>query len=280
MAVTYDKETDEIIISGFETGIAPSPLKGIANMQGVNISTETGEVMASYSRVQQSQAIVASSGVVAFQDSTHVILQASGGLITVNAGIWITVSGGGAHGLNDGTYYIKSISNSIATLSSYYNGATISGLSSGLSATFVTFRDMGRPVASATEQYSDGTSLLNRYYVLDANGLVWVQDTGVSTAGVTWFLPDTSTNYFSGTAPSGIAVLNGWLHVFAGNTIWVKSVINLGGTTSTSTTWVQMTNAVMMSLPTSTNPHFAYVGHQGKLYYTDGNYYRNPYSTH
>ena len=52
---TYEKETGDLVISGWEKGIAPAAGKGIANIQAANISTEEGEVMCSFSRILQSQ---------------------------------------------------------------------------------------------------------------------------------------------------------------------------------------------------------------------------------
>lgn len=272
MTWTQEKSTGDMVWSGAETGIAPSPHKGTANMQAVNISTETGEVAVSYARAQQSQPGTTSlTHTIQVLDSSHVTTD-----FTLTSGTWITISGSPFGGLSNGTYYVQN-SNGTATqaatsfqLSTYYNSAILSGFSGPGVATFTLVRAMGQPIAYTIEKYNNVSGAQYRYYVLDANGLVWVQDSAVGTY---WFLPDISISYFSpDTAPTGIAVLNGWLHVFSGNKIWVKSTINLGGTSSTSTTWVQMTNAILMSQAISLNPHFAYVGHQGRLYYTDGNY--------
>ena len=274
---TQEKSTGDMVWSGAETGIAPSPHKGTANMQAVNIFTETGEVSVSYARALQTQFVTNANGTVNAVDSSHVGLSISGG--TVASGVWITVSSSTITGLSNGTYWVL-FTGSNYQLSANYTGTLVSGMGSTGTATFTLFRNMGQPIAYATEKFNNSVGTQYRYYVLDANGLVWVYDTAYYAAtlflygtGTGWFLPDTSTTYFgSDTAPSGIAVLNGWLHVFSGNKIWVKSTSNLGGTTSTSSTWVQMTNAILMSPASSLNPHFAYVGHQGKLYYTDGTY--------
>lgn len=270
MTWRQEKDTGDLIWSGAEQGIASSPHKGVANLQGVNISTELGEVAVSYARALQSQPGTTSPNHTLSQlDANHLFTD-----FTLTNGVWITVSASTISGLSNGTYYVQN-SNGSSTVSATsfqvsanYNGSLTSGFGSG-TATFTLFRALGQPIAYAIEKYNSAGNQY-RYYVLDANGLVWVQDTVVGTY---WFLPDTSVTYFgSDTAPSGIAILNGWLHVFSGNKIWVKPTINLGGTTSNTSTWVQMTNAILMSTFNSTNPHFAFVGHQGKLYYTDGNY--------
>jgi hypothetical protein len=43
LSYRYEKSTGDIVIEGWENGISPSPHKGLANLQNVNISTETGE---------------------------------------------------------------------------------------------------------------------------------------------------------------------------------------------------------------------------------------------
>lgn len=280
--IETEKNGDKAIVwDGFEKGIAPSPHKGIANIQNANIATETGEVMCSYSRSQQSMTSTTSSGSLAQLSTNTVSLNITG---TNNRfkGMWITVTASSNTGqLQNANYYVLPTATGASTfqLSSYYNGAVITGLGSGLTATITIMsgKTMGQPVAYAVETYFT-TFALYRYYVLDNKGLVWVYDTAneilySSSDNVAWFLPDTSVAYFgSETLPSGIAVLNGWLHVFSGNKIWVKSTVNLAGTTSTTSLWNQMVNGLMMSRPSTPNSHYAFVGHQGKLYYTDGNY--------
>ena len=54
----------DIVIDGWQNGIAPSPHKGIANMQAVNISSEPDEVMVSYSRTQQTQTPTNATGTI------------------------------------------------------------------------------------------------------------------------------------------------------------------------------------------------------------------------
>lgn len=270
---THEKngKDDDIVVSGFETGIAPSPHKGIANIQNANISTETGEVLASFGRIQNTMTNTAATGTLTFLDSSHVTLSIPGSNADFK-GMWITVSSSSHTGeLANGTYYVQNIvtgANSW-TLASAYPGTTITGYSAGLTATITLFREVGSAIQYASELYYSGPNPFNRYYVLDSQGLVWVYDT-VNDLFPTddtshWFLPDTSMTYWgSDAAPSGLLVLNSTLMVFSGNKIWVKQTVNLGSS------YVQMTNAILMSVATSSNPHFGFTGHQGRGYYTDG----------
>lgn len=273
MATRLEKNGDivDIVIDGFEQGIAPSPNKGIAHIQGGNVSTELGEISVSFNRFQQSQTSVTGGTLSAGADNTHVIASSP-----LNVGTWITVTNDNPGFLSAGNYYVRSINGSSQyTLSLYYNGTAVTNGGSG-STGFSTSPNLGQAVASCIEQYSDGTVLQQRYYLLDNAGLVWVYDTANdSTSGLTWFLPDPTLNYYTGTAPTGIAVINGWLIVFAGAQLFCKQTVNLGDTTSTSTTWNQM--AIFNTdgpagLTTNPNQHYAITSHQGRVYYTDGQY--------
>jgi len=87
------KGTQAIVIEGFENGIASSPHKGIANMQGVNIATESGEAMCSFNRIAQNQ--VGTSGTLT-QVNTNTV-SVSG--ITLKVGQIITITDAGTTGL-------------------------------------------------------------------------------------------------------------------------------------------------------------------------------------
>lgn len=271
MSYEIDKKTGEIVISGFETGIAPSPHKGIANIKNANISTETGEVMASYGRIQQTMTSTSSTGSLTFLDSSHVNMSITSSTNHFK-GTWVTVSSSSHAGeLPNASYFVNlSAGASGFTLSTTYGGSALTGYTTGLTATISLLRTMSKPIAYTTETYFISGFIFYRYYVLDAAGLVWVYDTQFTddTNDTSyWFLPDTDISYWgSDTAPTGLMVLNGFLIVMSGNKFWVKPTVKLG------TSYVQMTNALMMSMTNTQNPHFGFVGHQGRGYYTDGQF--------
>lgn len=275
MSYRIDKDSPDkdIVISSFELGIGASPHKGIGNIQNANLATEVGEVMASYGRFQNSMTNSTANGTLNFNNSSTVTLSISA---TNNhfKGQWISVSSSSHTGeLANGTYYVQDIStgSNAWSLSTTYSGSTITGFTAGLTAVITLFRNMSQPIAYTTETYVNGTSTFYRYYILDSVGLVWMYDTindlFPSDDVSYWVLPDTSITYFgSDTNPSGLGVLNGWLIVMSGNKFWVKPTVNLGSS------YVQMTNAYMMSLLNSGNIHYGLVGHQGRMYYTDGDF--------
>ncbi len=273
MSFHVERTTGDIVWDGFENGISTSPHKGIANIQNGNITTEPGEVLASYGRVKQNQ----SGDTTTAQSLTRIDASHFSTSTALTNGQWITISNSTISGLTNGTsYYVQNSNGTTSGVSASsfqlnsiftFTGSPLGGFGTG-TANFVFTKVLGQPIASAIEPYV-GTSQQFRYYILDAQGLVWVYDTGnvnsPSTGTLGWFLPNTDVTYFSGSsAPSGIAILNGWILVFDSSTIRCKPTVNLGSG------FVNFTNAGMSTLGGNI-PHFAYVGRQGKCYYTDGN---------
>lgn len=83
------EDTDEgqdLVYDGMEAGIAPSPHKGTANIQNANISTEQGEVLASFGRTAQQQAAI-SNGTLTPDGATLFNAPAN-----LKAGTWINVT--------------------------------------------------------------------------------------------------------------------------------------------------------------------------------------------
>lgn len=223
------------------------------------------------------------SGIVIISVPTGYITATGGTKTTVGGNdIWTFTSSGtftvtsvSAYQTVGGAYYVsyKNGSNQYK-ISFYYDPTATSSIvttdGTGTS-TFSTTPNLGKPVTKAIETYYDGTINQSRYYILDSQGLVWVYDTAKEgTTGLTWFLPDKNTGYFSGADPSGIAVFNGVLLVFCGNAIYFKLTEELGDTTSNTTNYQQVTTPGYTSDPTKTNNHPALAGHQGRIYYGDG----------
>jgi hypothetical protein len=278
MSYHIEKGTGDIVINGFERGVASSPHLGMANMQCANISTETGEIMANYGRVQESQPGDTTTNHTATNlDTSHLTTS-----FTLTNGSWITISSTFSNGPATGDYYIlnsigtATVSASTFQISTSYGGSAVTWTGTG-SFTFNLKKVMGLPVQSATEEYIDGSNVTQyRYYVADQNGLVWVYDTGKVDSQVTgklyWFLPDTTNPDGLSTLCTGLAVYNGWLHLFKGSLIWVKSTAYLGTNGSTgSVGWTQFPKGPLQTAPFSPNPHFA-LSFNGSVYYTDSNF--------
>lgn len=244
---------NEILIEGFENGIAHSPHKGIANLKNVNIATETGEVMCSFNRTQQAQTAQSTGTITGDGTSTVVITGA-----TVLPGSWIHIITDSGTGLS-GNYFYLGNNQFSATFSR--STSTAVSVSAG-TATFSTYT-MGSAVQSATEPYRDLANLQQyRYYILDNLGYIWVQDTQTyaNIENPDWALIEVIT--LAGRLASGLAVLNGWLFFTLDNILYWKS---------TSTLATAFVGGQTIPLLTS-KFHSTLVGHQGKMYYTDGNF--------
>lgn len=216
------------------------------------------------------------SGVVIISYTTNSI-SAIGGAITTSGGNTIhTFTSNGTFtvlSIATGTYFVsyKDSSNKVK-LSSLYDPYGLHPILHGTSgtATFSTLTTVASPIAKATEKYSDSTTTQYRYYMLDSNSYIWVYDTAVYTStlaangvGIKWMLPD-PTAYGAGTF-TGMNVLNGWLFALTKAQIRGKPTSDLG------LAFTALTNGGLIN-PFATHTNFAFVGHQGKMYYCDGNY--------
>lgn len=273
------EDGQDLIWDGAEKGIADSPHQGTANLQGVNLQTETGEVMVSYARLQQSQSGVAATNQTGTAFSTSRLTSS----FSVLNGTQITITASTITGLTNGDYYVVNSSGTPTSAGAAFQLGTIqtTGFGGGVtwagtsgSITFNIKVGMSQLVQSATEQYVDASNVTQyRYYILDINGYVWVFDTGLINNMVTgnlfWYLPDNSSIAPQGNA-SGIAVFNGYVHVFVGNHIYVKETVLLGQNNAGSAGWDTFTGGNLNSAYNSVNSHFAVVTQSNTLTYCDG----------
>lgn len=256
-----DKEHFDLVWSGAEQGIAPSPLKGIANLQNVNISTEIGEVMCSFSRALSTTPVITNGSMAVTNGNQNLVY----GPATINVGTWITVSSGVGN-ITSGTYFLAQNGGGSSNYN-IYTGFFTGQITPNASGTLIfSTINMGAPVANPqVEKY---TSALNgtqyRYYVLDQTGLLWIYDTDTGVAyGNAWILQDVATTLSAIGVPNGLGLINGWLFAFVVNGIFVKPTCAL------STTWVSF---VEPTNTMSSENHFSYTGHQGEMYYCDNNF--------
>lgn len=212
-----------------------------------------------------------SAGPAGSGGSGVVIISYATGTITATGGSITTSGGNTIHTFTtNGTFTVTAITPTVVP-------AFITGLTAGLTASFTMVATMGNPLAQATETYYSSGVAYHRYYVLDANNLVWFYDDQnetlySSTDGVSWILPDFHTDWC--VKASGIAVISGFLMGATEHGIFGKSVATLGNTNSTATTWTQLGDFTgWQGSARSTDPvHYCLAGHQGSLYITDNSY--------
>lgn len=176
-----------------------------------------------------------------------------------------------------GTYFVsyKNSSNKIK-LSAVFDPYGLYPIAHGTTgtATFSTLAVVNQGISKATEKYNTDDSTEYRYYILDDNGYVWVYDTQVyaytlanNGVGEAWMLPDPSD--YSAEEFNSIAILNGWLIVLNNSEIQGKPTVDLG---RAFVILEDDGDDLQLINPFPTHTNFAYVGHQGKLFYCDGNY--------
>lgn len=249
----------DIVWSGADKGIGPSPHKGTGNLQNVNISTESGEVMCSFSRALSTTPII-TNGSISTSSSVLDVTYLPG---TINIGTWITVISGVGN-ITPGIYFLSQVVGSFYYIyTGFYTGQVTPNANGTL--TFSTI-NMGAPVVNPqVEKYTDsGNTTQYRYYVLDQLGQLWVYDTSpVNAYQNTWIQPDIETTLTAGGGtPNGLGLLNGWLFAFTGNQVFVKPTCALGKI------WASFSQIAILS----SQNHFAYTGHQGEMYYCDNNF--------
>jgi len=278
MAVRLEKETGDLVVEGFNKGIASSPHVGIGNMQCVNISTELGEVMCSYSRTQVNQVPI-SNGTFSGSTSSHVHYSQSGTKLL--AGSFVNVTASTITGLSTGYYWVYYDSSDTTTIVLSTGYLLVTALTFGTtgSATFSTV-DMGAPIQNqpCVENYYDSSgNSQTRYYVGDVNGRVWVYDTALynsffwSGQHMPWSLASNSSDVSSSySTASGLALLDGVLLLF---TNYTSSNVGTAAilykqTNRLDASWASATQALNSYL----YPHFAFVNHNNYCFYTDGEF--------
>lgn len=266
---TYEKDTGDIVINGFEKGIAPSPYLGIGDMKCVNISTEPGEASVNYSRSQLNQQSIV-GGSLTQLNSTHLLYT---GTIPLEVGTWINITSGGGTGLS-GVYFVFDQSGSQFQLSTdYTSGNLVSGISSGI-ATFSSVDPFTKLVAKAVDLQTNGSQTTpGTYFLMDANGVILFYNAiynAIHTAGSpnNW-MQLTPTGPSTGGA-TGMQVLDGYIFRMYTSTATGLPIIDYASVASiinsTFTAFLPFGNLL------STNIHSALSGHDNTLYYCDGHY--------
>lgn len=160
MAYQLDNKTGDIVISGFEYGIADSPYEGLMSIKNFNIWYLKGAVYSNYKR----NLVSTTAGNASFTaaNGANVIVTS---LSPFNIGDAFTVSGGSLPpDLATGTTYYKvNSSNGISAT----KGGTAITFSGGAGSGTLTLITMGKP------KYWTQNSATLVYYIQDINGRVW-----------------------------------------------------------------------------------------------------------
>lgn len=238
----------EVVIRGFENGIADSPYTGIADMRNINVSTATKQANVAFANAAvtlpptgyTTVAYTAASGTDEFTTAT------TAGFYTGMALTIVTVSGAG--GVTAGlTYYVGNIT--ATTFKLYYAPDTgiLIDITLDISGTF-TVPTFGTPSDSVSYSTTSAISTTRkRYkdvYICTSDGLVWVLNNGLTdvTNGGTQD-PNRLTclgniaHSTAGSPQTGIAVFNDYLLLFTQSKIDYININLITGSNNPSANW-------------------------------------------
>ena len=267
--MSYHIEKNDIVIDGFELGIAESPYKGIANLRSANIASSPGHLAVNFKTAAMNKPPVVSALAFTVNTTTDVFTVASTtGWYNGMAIELITIVT--STGISTGrVYWIGDLT--ATTFKLYVNPSrdatsVVNVTGSNGSGTLSSYT-LGKPI-DKTISYEGpnlGAQPFTHYlFILDDAGRVWWVDNtgGTPTSNLIYLGNDTLT----GTTGRGIAMFKGYLIVFrtatqdALNITQVQSGTDLDGVSG----WVYGWNSISTSLET---PRPIVVGQDDVLYY-------------
>lgn len=264
--MSYKLDKNEIIIDGWEKGIASSPYTGINDVRAVNIADIPGSVFAS--PATENDLLFSTTGTAYLGLSKTFTADASTDQITISGitqewdytVVQFTNSGGSLPaGLSTSTnYYLRYISSGV------YKVAT--SLANAAAGTYVNITGAGTGTHTAvstnigTIKATTKDERWGRVFALDENNRVWSSQIPGGTKKWMLVVGNTLTNG----AGNGIAVWQDHLFVFRGAAIDVLgSLYDI-----TAATWTNSWQS--MNAPSSyTGLHKTFIGSNNFLYWTD-----------
>lgn len=268
MAYRYEKNYaggQDVVIDGWEKGIAPSPYLGLAEVKNLNINDIPGAVFAN-TATQDGR--VNSIGVNYFGATRTFTADASTDIITLSANtqqdylaVTFTTTGTLPAGLSLATtYYLRYISLTTfkvsTTLANAVNGVYVNITSTGSGTHTVT---MSGPVTIQATCKDNNTGVV---YAVDTAGKIWANLGPGGSNQWLLILGNTLTN----TVGNGIAVWQNYLFNFRSSNIDVFGPLSDLGTAAWTNGWQSMN-----STASYTGKHKTLIGADNVLYWTDFN---------
>lgn len=227
--MAYRLSGKDIIISGFEEGIAESPHKGLSDMRNVNIVSIPGEAAVMFKTDDLTIPPTVSAVAWSAVGATDVFTVSSttnwynGMAVTMN-----TSSGGGV--ATGRVYWVGDLSG--ATFKLYKNPSLIAGalLDVTADATGTMSSYTLTAIIDAIPSYQEpGTTKRNRVFFLDDTGRVWwVRNTGGTVTNTLVYI---GNDTLTGTTGRAITAFLGYLIVFRTSTTDSLDLTLLDGTT-------------------------------------------------
>lgn len=162
----------DLVIDGWERGIADSPFKGIGNMRNVSIKYYEGVAYVNYKRIR----INTAGGNQTFTGNAMPSQLTLGASLTLRVGDAVVLSTTGTlpGGLMPGTYFVQAADNGtgIFQVATELGGSAVTITDAGAGVQTLTLVTMGKP-KFYTRSTANPTDTNGRVYILDDNGRVW-----------------------------------------------------------------------------------------------------------
>lgn len=267
--MAYRVEGDDIIIDGWEKGIANDPFSGIADMRNINIDSNPKLASIAPKPFNQNAFSVSSTNVTVNSGTDFITPTSSinntyfdGTSSAVGLVVEFSVSGAGVlpTGITAGTrYYVISQSGTswkiASTYQNFLNGTAVDITTNGTAPITVSVVRMGVPVDTKTDPASPNNS-----YLVDINGDIWTGYTPV-TGSRQWVLIKSST--LTASASYSIGIYRGWLFRFRNQYI---DVLDISGynTGISKGVWYDAWKTIATAMP-----HPTFVGSDDAMYWGD-----------
>lgn len=249
MAWRTEKNGDsiDIVIDGFEKGIADDPYEGIADIRNMNITSVPKEAAVQFSMAAVTLPPVLTSVAFTATAATDLItISSTTGFYTGMAVIINTIAAG-ATGLSatagSNVYYVSNITATTFKVSKNLGvigvvDITLDGNGTLSTAQFGTPFDSTRGVDTGTINTSSG-QLVQDVFVLDSSGQVWTIGNGAggTTLNTLYFCGNTNRTTLSTAGSLGICIFNNYLFVFIENKIDYIALSALFGSTGPFGAW-------------------------------------------
>lgn len=266
MAYRYEKNYGggtDIVIDGWDKGIAQSPYLGISDVRNVNINDIPGAVFAS----PKTEDFKLNPNDVSFLGVTRTFTaDASTDIITISSSLQqdyisftLTTTGTLPAGLSTGTVYYGRFQTLTTfkistTLANAINGVYVNITSAGTGTHTLTTTDIAT-IKCSTKDLRTGV-----VYAVDSNNYVWMSIVPGGTLGWTLISGNTLTQGNG----NGIAVWQDYLFVFRSRSIDVYGALSSLGTAAWSNSWQTLNASTSYS-----GNHKTLVGSDNVLYWTD-----------
>jgi len=285
MAYKLEKTSSgyDIVINGFEKGIALSPYDGIADMRNVDPTTvpmEASVAMATEAMITQASI---TSATFTVNDTTDVFTYNGTIPLAVNTAITVSNSGGALPTgmIANQAYYVKTVPTSTTfTLSASIGGATLNVSSAGSGTNSFSTINMGTPkfirnTSIVENEITSGNEIYILYFLLDSNGRCWVLDNLAYGNTGKWIYLNNLSSEASLQGGNGLIAWKNWLFVWQSASLRIISLINGGFSTlsylSTENNWTTWkSSSDIFNLGASDVSHYALIGQDDAVYFCNG----------